>query len=55
MRFKKIAVNKIKQLYDKEVTLTEGFSEQELNQLLTSIDASSLEVLDTGFSRRGGR
>jgi ATP-dependent RNA helicase HelY len=48
IRFKKIAVNKIRQLYDKIITVPEGFSPDELAQLLSSIDPSPLAALDIG-------
>jgi ATP-dependent RNA helicase HelY len=48
IRLKKIAVNKIRQLYDKIIPVPEGFSAEELNQLLASIDTSPLTALDIG-------
>jgi ATP-dependent RNA helicase HelY len=48
IRFKKVAVNKIRHLFDKVIPMTEAISEDELNNVLTSIDTSSLDVLAAG-------
>ncbi|MBN1627337.1 MAG: DEAD/DEAH box helicase [Deltaproteobacteria bacterium] len=48
IRFKKVSVNKIRNIYDRLIRMPEDNNEDELNILLGSLDVSSLEVIDTG-------
>jgi ATP-dependent RNA helicase HelY len=49
IRFKKAPVNKIRYIYDRVIALPEGLPEDEFNDILGSIDTSSLEIVDAGL------
>ena len=48
IRFKRAPINKIRQFYDRIIELPQEYSEETLDDLLSSIDPSSLLVLDIG-------
>jgi len=48
IRFKRAPINKIRQFYDKIVELPQEYSEDALNDILSSVNPSSLEPLDIG-------
>ena len=50
IRFKKVPVNKVRHIFNRLIQLPEGYKEEEFNTLLASLDTSSLEVIDTGFT-----
>jgi ATP-dependent RNA helicase HelY len=48
IRFKRAPVNKIRQFYDTIIQIPQEYSEESFKEILASVDASSLEVLDIG-------
>jgi len=49
IRFKKAPANKIRHIYDGVIQLPEGLPEDQFNEILGSIDVSSLQIIDTGI------